>query len=412
MPILHRTRTLSALIPRYVSRFSCIGPQCEDNCCTGWQVSIDKKTYKAYRQSDHPALAERFARDVVREPGEEGKRLRYGRIQLKRDTQECPLMEERLCAVHKHLDETYLSHTCFSYPRLSRNFAGQAEQALVLSCPEAARQALLAPDAFDFIETEVAVRPDVLGRVVANHGVELEAMNDVRIFCLNLMRAPELALWQRLAVLGVFCERLSGALAAGEHAKVGALLDDFVALLEQGQLVEALAAMQPNLDAQARVFSTLWGLKGFVTRSALQNQVIGAIAAGLGADQSGQVSAEQLIERYTLGVQRLPQALEAAPHLFEHYILNEIFNDVFPFECADPYDSYLQLVSRYGMLRLMVAAQCAAEGPLPDANTMAQTVQVFCRRFQHDNGFATRVNQVLHDNGWAKLDKLYAFLRT
>jgi lysine-N-methylase len=412
MPILHRTRTLSALIPRYVSRFSCIGPQCEDNCCTGWKVDIDKKTYKAYRQSDHPALAERFARDMVRASAAPTGKLEYGSIALKPGTQECPMMEERLCAVQKHLDESHLSHTCFSYPRTTRTFAGQAEQALVLSCPEAARQALLAPDAFEFVESDITVRLDVVGRVVTKHGIDLEAMNDVRIFCLNLLRAPELALWQRLAVLGVFCERLSGALAGDAHATVGALLDEFVAVLEQGQLLVALADMQPNLPAQALVFSTLWGGKSFDTRSAVQNQVLGAIAAGLGADQSGQVSSDQLIERYTLGVQRLPEALQAAPQLLEHYLLNEMFSNVFPFECTDPYDSYLQLVSRFGLVRLMLAAQCAGDAPLPDAAALARTVQVFCRRFQHDSGFAGRVNQALHDSGWATLDKLYGFLRS
>jgi lysine-N-methylase len=190
------------------------------------------------------------------------------------------------------------------------------------------------------------------------------------------------------------------------------LLDDFVALVEQGQLLEALADMQPNLAAQALVFSTLLGRAGFVAPSPVQNKVIAAIAAGLGADQSGQVTAEQLIERYTLGVQRLPQALQAAPHLFEHYLINEILISVFPFECTDPYDSYLQLVSRFGLVRLMLAAQCAGDAPLPDAAALARTVQVFCRRFQHDSGFAGRVNQALHDSGWATLDKLYGFLRS
>jgi lysine-N-methylase len=411
MPILHRTRTLSALIPRYVSRFSCIGPQCEDNCCRGWTVDIDKKTFKSYRQSTQPGLGERLAQLVTRRDNPPNDRC-YGTIDLAPATNACPLLEDNLCTVHGTMDESHLSHTCFSYPRTTRTFAGQAEQVLVLSCPEAARQALLAPDAFEFIESEVTVRMDVVGTVGTKHGMALEVMNEIRIFCLNLLRTRELELWQRLAVLGVFCERLSITLAGGQQAAVGALLDDFVALVEQGQLLEALADMQPNLAAQALVFSTLLGRAGFVAPSPVQNKVIAAIAAGLGADQSGQVTAEQLIERYTLGVQRLPQALQAAPHLFEHYILNEILISVFPFECTDPYDSYLRLVSRFGLLRLMVAAQCAGDGPLPDAYALAQTVQVCCRRFQHDGEFTERINQALQQSGWARLDKLYGFLRS
>jgi lysine-N-methylase len=236
-------------------------------------------------------------------------------------------------------------------------------------------------------------------------------INEVRIFCLTLLRTAALPLWQRLALLGVFCESLSTTLADGRHAEVGALLENFVALVEQGQAVEALAAMQPNHPAQALVFSTLWGGRSFVTHSPVQNRVIAAVAAGLGADDSGQVSAEQLIARYSQGVQRLPEALQVAPHLLEHYLLNEVFYTMFPFDCAVPYASYLQLVSRFGLLRLMLAAQCNAD-TLPDAAALVQTVQVLCRHFQHDAGFATRVNEALLGSGWGALEKVYGFLRT
>jgi lysine-N-methylase len=300
MPILHRTTTLAALVPRYVSRFSCIGPQCEDNCCSGWQVALDKKTFKAYRQATEPQLAARFATQLTRHGKDSGK-LEYGSIDLAPATRACPFMEERLCAVQKTLGESHLSHTCFSYPRMTRSFAGQPEQAMTLSCPEAARQALLAPDAFDFIEARIEARPDMVGRVVTKHGIALATMNEVRIFCLTLLRTAQLALWQRLAVLGVFCESLSTLLAEDRHAEVGALVQEFEALVGQGQALQALADMQPNHPAQALVFSTLWGGKEFVTHSAAQNQVIAAVAAGLGADESGRVSGEQLIEHYSRG---------------------------------------------------------------------------------------------------------------
>jgi lysine-N-methylase len=410
MPILHRTTTLAALVPRYVSRFSCIGPQCEDNCCSGWQVALDKKTFKAYRQATEPQLAARFATQLTRHGKDSGK-LEYGSIDLAPATRACPFMEERLCAVQKTLGESHLSHTCFSYPRMTRSFAGQPEQAMTLSCPEAARQALLAPDAFDFIEARIEARPDMVGRVVTKHGIALETMNEVRIFCLTLLRTAQLALWQRLAVLGVFCESLSTLLAEDRHAEVGALVQEFEALVGQGQALQALADMQPNHPAQALVFSTLWGGKEFVTHSAAQNQVIAAVAAGLGADESGRVSGEQLIEHYSRGVQRLPEALLAAPHLLEHYLLNEVFANVFPFECAVPYENYLQLVARFGLLRLMLAAQCTGD-TLPDADALVRTVHVMCRRFQHDVGFATRVNQALLGSGWSALEKIYGFLRS
>ena len=41
----HSTRML---VPQYVRKFACIGGACEDTCCQGWRVPIDKETYKKY----------------------------------------------------------------------------------------------------------------------------------------------------------------------------------------------------------------------------------------------------------------------------------------------------------------------------------------------------------------------------
>lgn len=412
MSVLHFTRNLPALLPQYVSRFKCIGSECEDNCCTGWRVSIDKKTFNAYRQTANPQLSDLFAKNIKRQRSQ-GSDSNYARIELKADSQECPMMEERLCTVQKNLDESYLSDTCFSYPRYSRNFAGQYEQALTLSCPEAARQALLAADAFDFVEGSVTVRPDTVSEIKPKQGVPLALMNEVRIFCLQLMRTEGMQLWQKLAVLGVFCESLTSTLAQGGHAAVPEMLTTFVTMVESGQVLDALAAMQPNHEAQARVFASLWQGKKHGAVSAVQQAVMDAIAKGLGGEaESGQVAVEELVKNYSHGAMRLPEAMQAAPHLLEHYILNEMFRDLFPFGSTTPYDHYLQLISRFGLLRLMLAARCNTDGPLPDAAVLVNTTHVFCRRFQHDGNFATRVNQALKNSGWDKLEKVYGFLRS
>ena len=86
-----------------------------------------------------------------------------------------------LCGVQKHMDESHLSNTCFTYPRIATSLGGQVQQALQLSCPEAARQALLAPDAFDFIEDRITVRSGELGSVQASGQTGTELLHDVRI---------------------------------------------------------------------------------------------------------------------------------------------------------------------------------------------------------------------------------------
>jgi lysine-N-methylase len=410
MKILHLTRTMPAIIPLYVSRFSCIGSACEDTCCSGWRVAIDKKTFIAYRQTKHPGLVDLFAKNIKRERSNNSD-ANYAKVELDPVTRACPMMVDRLCAVHANLGESYLSDTCFSYPRSSRNFGGQHEQALMLSCPEAARQALLAEDAFDFVEGKITVRGVTVKDSTNAPRSQVETMGDVRNFCLHLMRAEGLSLPQRLAILGVFCEQLTSVLHADGYAGVPALLDSFVTMVESGQVLEALSGMQPNYPVQAMFFSTLWQRDIGPSRSLVFNKVVQAVAHGLGANpETGKVTSEHLVERYIRGMERLPAALTATPHLLDHYLLNELFIDLFPFQGTTPYDHYLQLVTRFGLLRLMLAAQCSTEGELPDVAALLQTVQICCKRFQHDKNFAAQVQQALKNSGWSKLEKVFELL--
>ena len=38
-------------VPAYMKNFSCLGSTCEDTCCSGWTIDIDKKTYEFYENN-------------------------------------------------------------------------------------------------------------------------------------------------------------------------------------------------------------------------------------------------------------------------------------------------------------------------------------------------------------------------
>lgn len=410
MAILHRTRTLPALMPRYVERFRCLGPTCEDTCCASWPIHIDKKTYKAYRQDSAPELGKILSKSLVRTDNELGN-VAYAVILPQGEEQKCPVMQDGLCGVHKELGETYISDLCYTYPRLNRQFQGQLEHTLTLSCPEAARLALLAEDAMEFVETRIAVREAMVNELALHPHFSPELMNEMRIFCLNLLRTRELQLWQRLALLGVFCENLSAYCRAGRHAELPALLDQFIALIEEGSLLDSLNQIQPNHKAQAQVFATLWAAKGFEAPSVFQQAQIRAISAGLGADEHGQVNGEALVNAYGQGLARLEGLLEQAPYLLENYLANEMFIHFFPFSAADAYDSYLHLLARFGLLRFLMAARCNASEQ-PTVSDLISIVHLHCRRFQHSASYTMQIHTSLHESGWASLDKLYSLIRT
>jgi lysine-N-methylase len=404
MPIIRFTRNVQALLPRYVTNYQCLGDRCEDNCCRGWLVNIDKPTYDAYRDSP-----DRKLRESVELNRENRTDQQYGHIALKHGV-DCTLVENGLCSVHKNMGEDYLSHVCYTYPRQTNQVEGTYEQTLELSCVEAARQALLAPDAFDFVEGPITARAEMVREFVPAEGFAPELINEVRFFCLNLMRVRELPVWQRLAVLGLFCENADGLVRTNDNAALLNLIAEFTSMLEQGAIIDTLAAIQPDYEAQATIFSTLWAGLPFTTVSIRRNKIVAGIAAGLGADASGQVSGERLVESYRAGMRRLPEALANVPWMLEHYLLNEMMRNVFPFGESGTYQHFLQLVARFGLLRFMLAARCNTADPLPTETELAAVVEVHARRFHHEPAFIQKVNDALRNSAYGKLDKLYTLL--
>jgi len=408
MPILHRTQTFSALMPRFVERFRCIGPSCEDTCCSGWTVHVDKKTYKAYRKTSIPAL-DRIMVNMERLSDTEGA---YAQIKTVGERKQCPALQNGSCSVQANLGESYLPTVCHAYPRTIRRVEGQLEQVITLSCPEAARLALLAEDAFEFVESPISLREAAVFEVGMRFGVPPEIMAEVRIFCINLVRTRDLELWQRLALLGTFCDSLTLLCARNEQEKIPRMIEDFIGVIDHGQLIDTLNLIHPDHKSQAMVFATLWSTKGFDTFSPFQHGMMQQIAARFGADANGEVSAEGLVASYQRGLDRMDEAMQEAPWMLENYVMNEMFTQLFPFQGDTPYDSYLQLIARFGLLRLLLAVQCNTEGEVPSLATLTATAQMHSRRFQHNPAYAARVRQSLFESGWAEMSTLYKLLRT
>lgn len=417
MHVLHPIAQADALMPRYATRFECIGPRCEDNCCTGWRVDVDRKTYGAYRESAHPTLADRLAQGVHRQRSRASP-AQYATIDLHPTSRECVFLEERLCSIQRELGADKLSNTCAEYPRIARRTAQGLEQSLTLSCPEAARLALLADDALDFVGHRIAYRKDSMPHWAPRPGWSPVQMEQVRVFCVQLMQTRELQVWERLAVLGLLCERLEGLAHQGCGAGAAALVEEFTGLVAEGGVSALLDDLQPFHEIQAQALFGLWLSRGRAAGSAHQEEVRRAVLRGLGAEgaaDGGQESlpADVVVAHYVQGLRRLPEALAQAPSLMTNYLLNDLFREAFPFADGAPFAQYQRLLVRFGMVRLLLAARCNAAAPgLPSPQDLAATVQVFCRRHQHDTSFARALDQVFANAGWDRLDKIWRFLKT
>lgn len=131
--------------PDYYTKFHCTADACEDTCCAGWQIVVDRRSLKKYKTCKG-SFRKKLRRGIDWKAQafhqKEGKRCAF-------------LNEENLCDLYTELGRQNLCRTCRRYPRHIEEFEGVREITLSLSCPEVAKILMqhMQPVAFQEAET-------------------------------------------------------------------------------------------------------------------------------------------------------------------------------------------------------------------------------------------------------------------
>lgn len=115
--------------PDYYNEFYCIADKCEDTCCAGWKIVIDKDALKKYKKI-RGKLGWRMLRNVnwLEKTFRQDKEKRCAFLN-----------DDNLCDLLLKEGEESLCKTCRQYPRHTEEFEGVREITLSVSCPEVAR---------------------------------------------------------------------------------------------------------------------------------------------------------------------------------------------------------------------------------------------------------------------------------
>lgn len=130
--------------PEYVRKFKCDGSKCNARCCKNWSIEVDAQTYAQYSQIKPEADAQKILAQI--EFNSEHKSYR-----VKMSNQVCPFLNEKnLCSLQLNYGENFLSLTCSTFPRFTRNFGKFFERSLSLACPVAAEMILFRDEPMAF----------------------------------------------------------------------------------------------------------------------------------------------------------------------------------------------------------------------------------------------------------------------
>lgn len=138
---------MAVYVPDYFDKFRCIGGKCQHNCCIGWEIDIDDKSYEKY----------------VNTEGNFGDRLRKS---MKADGEKsfilsgirCPFLNsENLCDIFCELGEDALCTVCTEYPRFTEQFGDISERGLSISCEEVGRILFSQKEPVKFIKADIKI---------------------------------------------------------------------------------------------------------------------------------------------------------------------------------------------------------------------------------------------------------------
>ncbi len=320
--------------PTYAGAFRCIGPSCEDHCCGGWSIPVDKQTYEKYLQFPADGLGAVVAQSVSVVDANGPPEL-YARIDLP-PSGVCAFFEpDRLCSIQKQYGEKLLPTTCSVYPRALNRIDGQLEGSLSLSCPEAARNVLLAPDSL-LVESDLLANGGLASNFFELHADTVgihkpkRHFHAIRSLLVAMVRDRNRPLWQRLLLVGVVCERLSQITTPEQDEQVPAILNEYWQVIERVGLKSELDALPSAPELQLEVLLRL-------TIDRMTNPSAGArfrrtceeFLLGIGYENSTPAARTQ---RYLQSLENCHRPFfEKHPFILENYLLNTIFQTLFPF---------------------------------------------------------------------------------
>jgi lysine-N-methylase len=398
---------LNVIHPRYADSFQCIGPACEETCCQGWVIPVDKATTEKFSKLPPSAVRTLIDANILLTPHSDdgSKPPTFAQFRMKASNT-CPMLsEDHLCRIQTEFGEELLPHACATYPRIICSGGDIEEKALTLSCPEAARLVLLNPALLGsgYPLVRAPFHTSFGGGDQPESATSIHSwFRPLRDFSLGLVTNRVFPIWQRLFLLGVFCRGLD-SIAKGElHRSVPSFLNDFETAVSN-TLPAAMNVLPTDLGQQLDVVLRMAGmlLQSSAARPRFA-ECVEAFKAGIG-NRPGATFAS-LTARYGLAYDRYYEPFfERQPHILENYLINTVIRCQFPFgresmrTGAAPVMAreHGLLIAQFALMKGFLIGVAGFHGDGFSAAHVVHTVQSVSKHFEHHLDFLDRARALL-----------------
>jgi lysine-N-methylase len=401
------------LQPHSYGAFRCIGADCEDTCCVGWAVNVDRATYQAYQSCDDPELGSSLQQLVIINPANSSDD-NYARITL--SGAGCPFLSEGLCSIQKRLGEQYLSKMCAAYPRVMSLVDDVLYRSLHLSCPEAARIILLDPNPMQFDAQEH--REDGSHRLGNLAVLETgsakytdkpyQYFREVRSLIIWILQNRNYALWQRLVILGSLCDQLN----AGRHEETPQALEGYRDAVTRGLFDQSLGQLRARPAAQLEIVVEL--IVGRIGSDYTSPRFLECYKEFmLGLEWTAQSTMEDIGARYAAAYsQYYAPFMSRHEYMLEHYLVNYVHGSLFPFGPQESTQNlgvphvvdsiskqYILMAAYYAIIKTVLIGMAGFHKKEFSTAHVIKLIQTCAKTFEHSVAFPARAFEILREHG-------------
>ena len=315
---------INMFMPKYMSTFKCIGSECVDTCCAGWDINIDESTYKKYT-SCTGGLKE-LVEGKFRENKNNEDYFNRGFMILKEENK-CPFLNDNLlCDIHGGIGEENLCITCKRFPRVYNIVDDVYEKSGLPSCEEICTMAFLNKEKMEFIEFEEVVdESDIeIRRIIDTEAFEgtdslLQYFWDIRVNSINIIQNRNFSIKERLSILKSFYNDIEDLYNEEDFDSIEELLEGY----SEGK-VDFEVLKNLNLTESNEFYLSL-------LNEELINNIRSIRLKECVNEYKMSISKINDIIKYINKETKLNEEIEEYSYIFENYLVNQIFKDLIPF---------------------------------------------------------------------------------
>ena len=369
---------VNTFIPKYMEKFKCIGSECTDTCCAGWDINIDENSLERYKNSTGVLKRLVDGKFLVGDTNNDFFNAGY---MILKDGSMCPFLNENmLCDIHGGVGEENLCITCKSYPRIFNIVDGIYEKSALASCEEICRLALMSKEKMEFIEVDENLDEDniEIRRIIdteAFAGTEslIQYFWEIRILSINIIQCSEYSIDERLSILKRFYSKIDSLKLEGDWDGLEEFFEDYSKGIFNYQ-----EYIKESLKVDER-FSAIIG----------DNDIIKKIRSPrlkkYAEDYRNNILLDRNKDLYNDITEKIEEILKDYAYVLENYLVNQIFKDLIPFNKGeDMMESVNVLINTYKLIKEYLKGRIYKSKERIMAEDVVSVIQAISKDLEHN----------------------------